>query len=84
MTGLHGGECGRTGHPAAARRLLVQFLELDLKTPLPRKLTFVGPEKIRELAERGEAWRAGRTWEHAIETGRGGVYLRLSPEHMQS
>jgi hypothetical protein len=27
-----------------------------LKTPLPRKLTFTDPEKIRELARRGEAW----------------------------
>jgi hypothetical protein len=28
----------------------VQFLEPYLKTPLPRKLTFADPEKIRELA----------------------------------
>jgi hypothetical protein len=34
----------------------VQFLESDLKTPLPRKLTFSDPEKIRELAKRGKAW----------------------------
>ena len=43
----------------------VQFLEADLKTPLPRKLTFTDPEKIRELARRGEAWgdsEAGRCW----------------------
>jgi hypothetical protein len=33
----------------------VQFLLADLKTPLPRKLTFADPEKIRELARRGEA-----------------------------
>jgi hypothetical protein len=26
-----------------------QFLEPDLKTPLPRKLNFAGPEKIREI-----------------------------------
>jgi hypothetical protein len=30
----------------------VQFLETDLKTPLPRKLTFADPNKIRELARR--------------------------------
>jgi len=30
-----------------------QFLEADLKTPLPRKLNFPGPEKIVETAERG-------------------------------
>jgi hypothetical protein len=34
----------------------VQFLEANLKTPLPRKFTFADPEKIRELARRGEAW----------------------------
>src|ERR1700677_1604212 len=28
----------------------VQFLEPDLKTPLPRTFTFADPEKIRELA----------------------------------
>jgi hypothetical protein len=61
----------------------VQFLEPDLKTPLPRKLTFNDPEKIRELARRGEAWgtsEARQMLEHAIETGRGGIYLRLTPE----
>jgi hypothetical protein len=60
----------------------VQFLEPDLKTPLPRKLTFADPEKIRELARRGEAWgtsEARQMLEHAIDTGRGGVYLRLTP-----
>jgi hypothetical protein len=30
-----------------------QFLEADLKTPLPRKFRFGTPEKIVELAERG-------------------------------
>jgi hypothetical protein len=34
----------------------VQFSEADLKTPLPRTFTFADPEKIRELARRGEAW----------------------------
>jgi hypothetical protein len=61
----------------------VQFLEPDLKTRLPRKLTFADPEKIRELARRGEAWgtsEARQMLEHAIETGRGGCYLRLTPE----
>jgi hypothetical protein len=28
----------------------VQFLEPDLKTPLPKTFTFSDPEKIRELA----------------------------------
>ena len=34
----------------------VQFVEADLKTALPRTFTFSDPEKIRELAKRGEAW----------------------------
>jgi hypothetical protein len=60
----------------------VQFLEADLKTPFPRKLTFGDPEKIRELARRGGAWgtsEARQMLELAIEQGRGGVYLRLTP-----
>jgi hypothetical protein len=60
----------------------VQFLAPDLKTPLPRKLNFADPEKIRGLARRGEAWgtsKAKQMLEHAIDTGRGGVYLRLTP-----
>jgi hypothetical protein len=61
----------------------VEFLEADLKTPLPKKLTFTGPDKIRELAKRGEAWsdsESRQLLEHAIETGRGGVYLRLTAD----
>jgi hypothetical protein len=61
----------------------VQFLEADLRTPLPRKLTFTDPDKIRELARRGETWgnsESRQMLEHAIETGRGGVFLRLTPE----
>jgi len=30
-----------------------QFLEADLKTPLPEKLSFRDPQKIFDLAERG-------------------------------
>src|ERR1700761_1101 len=60
----------------------VQFLEADLKMPLPRELTFSDAEKIRELARRGGAWRDSESrqmLEHAIETGGGGIYLRLTP-----
>ena len=60
-----------------------QFLEPDLKTPLPRKLTFAHADKVREVATRGEALgtsEAKQIFEHAIEMGRGGVYLRLTPE----
>jgi hypothetical protein len=61
----------------------VQFVEADLKTPLPRMFTFADPEKIRELARRGEAMgtsEARQMLEYAIEAGRGGVYLKLTPE----
>jgi hypothetical protein len=61
----------------------VQFLEADLKTSLPRKLTFADPEKIRELARHGEAWgtsEARQMLEHAITMGKGGAYLKLTPE----
>jgi hypothetical protein len=60
----------------------VQFLECDLKTPLPRTFTFADPEKIRELARRGEAWgtsEARQMLEYALENGRGGFYLNLTP-----
>jgi hypothetical protein len=60
----------------------VQFLLPDLKTPLPRKLTVADPEKIRELARRGEALgtsEAKQMLEYAIEVRRGGIYLRLTP-----
>jgi hypothetical protein len=33
----------------------VQFLEADCRTPLPRKYTFTAPEKIRDIAQRGQA-----------------------------
>jgi hypothetical protein len=60
----------------------VQFCEQDLKTPLPRQLTFQDPEKIRELARRGEGWgtsEARQMLEYGIEVGGGGIYLRLTP-----
>jgi hypothetical protein len=63
--------------------VVCQFLEADLKTPLPRKLTFAHADKIRELARRGEAWgnlESKQALEHAIEVGGGGIYLRLTPE----
>jgi hypothetical protein len=61
----------------------VQFLQPDLKTPLPRRFTFAHADKIRELARRGEALgtlEVKQALEAAIENGSGGVYLRLTPE----
>ena len=49
--------------------------------PLPQ--TFTGPEKIRELGRRGEAWRDSESrqrLERAIENGQGGCYSWLTPE----
>lgn len=58
-----------------------QFLEMDLKTPLPKKLTFASADKVRELAELGGAiadLENRRTFEHEFIHGRGGVYLNLT------
>lgn len=60
----------------------VSFLEADAKTVFPLKLTFKGPDKIRELAKRGGAWRYSESrvmLEHAIDNGRGGCFLHLTP-----
>jgi len=60
-----------------------QFLEADLKTSLPRKFTFATPDKILQLAERAGALKdlaTRQAIEHGLETGRGGVFLMLSPE----
>ena len=50
---------------------------------MPKKMTFNDPDKIRELARKGEAWgdsESQQTLEYAIKNGRGGVYLRLTPD----
>jgi hypothetical protein len=54
--------------------------DLDLHI-VPGKIA-TDADKIRELASRGEAWsdsESRQMLEHAIQTGRGGVYLRLTP-----
>jgi hypothetical protein len=62
---------------------LCQFLEADLKTPLPRKGTVRDQRKLFEMAERGGVHLspAGRySIQRAIEEGRGGIWLELSDE----
>ena len=60
-----------------------QFLEPDLKTPLPRKLNFATPDKLLEIFER---WGEPRlledksALEYAIRMGRGSIWLILSAE----
>jgi hypothetical protein len=61
----------------------VQFIEADLQAPLPRKVRFADADKISELARRGGASggsEAKQMLEHAIETRRGGVCLKLTLE----
>jgi hypothetical protein len=60
-----------------------EFLEADLKTALPTKLHFKSSDKIIELVQRGRGItdQEGRMMlNQAIETGRGGVFLNLTPE----
>lgn len=62
---------------------LCQFLEEDLKTSLPRKLSFTHETKIWELVKRGGFTLdiAGRREiEEALRKGRGGIWLQLTPE----
>lgn len=58
-------------------------LEEDLKTPLPRKLNVNDPAKLFEIAERG-GYRLNlegrQAIEHAIENGRGAIWLELTPD----
>ena len=61
----------------------VQFLEADLKTPLPRKLHFKSAEKVIELVARGGGLgnlESKQMLDQAIEMGRGGVFLSLTSE----
>jgi len=60
-----------------------QFLEADLKTPLPKRLHFSSPDKIIELVERGGGLRDQESrlmLEQGISMGRGGVFLSLTEE----
>ena len=60
-----------------------QFLEEDMKTPLPRKLAFADDRKIWEIAKRGGFTLniAGRQEiEEALRKGGGGIWLDLTPE----
>ena len=63
-----------------------QFLEEDLKTPLPKKVIVKNQDKVREIARRGGCnmnLESLQALEHGIEIGRGGVWLELTEEQYQ-
>ena len=59
----------------AAHRVYLRFA-------LPRRLTFSSSDKIETLAERRALsdLEGKQMLEQAVRSGRGGCYLRLSPE----
>jgi hypothetical protein len=64
----------------------VWFLQPDLQTSLPLRLTFDSEDKIRQMAERGGGFTSLETrsmLDHGIEIGRGGVWLELTEEQYQ-
>ena len=66
---------------------LCQFLESDLRTPLPRMFRFASLDKVRELAQRGGGFvdsEARNMFEQGAAQGNGGVYLNLTDEQYQT
>jgi len=62
---------------------ICQFLEEDLRTPLPRKLSLLSIDRLFEIAERGRrdlTTEDRQALQHGIEIGRGGVWLELTEE----
>jgi hypothetical protein len=60
-----------------------QFLEEDLKTPLPKKITLKDSAKLFEIAERGGyklTLENKRAIENAITMGRGSIWLDLTED----
>lgn len=62
---------------------MCQFLEEDLKTPLPRRLYFQKPEKIRTIVDKVGNFanlQDRQALDYGLEIGRGGVWLQLTSE----
>ena len=60
-----------------------QFLEEDLKTPLPHRLRFQDPSKIRAIVEKVGNFanlQDRQALDYGLEIGRGGVWLQLTDE----
>ena len=62
---------------------MCQFLEEDLKTPLPKRLHFQSPAKIRAIVDKVGSFanlQDRQALDYGLETGRGGVWLQLTEE----
>ena len=63
-----------------------QFMEEDLKTHLPKRMSFRDAAKIYEIARRVgtlNTLEEKHAPDHAIEIGRGGIWLELNEEQYQ-
>ena len=62
---------------------MCQFLEEDLKTPLPRRFHFRDAGKIRAIVEKVGNFanlQDRQALDYGLEIGRGGVWLQLTQE----
>jgi hypothetical protein len=62
---------------------MCQFLEEDLKTPLPRRFYFRDAGKIRAIVKKVGNFadlQDRQALDYGLETGRGGVWLQLTQE----
>ena len=62
---------------------MCQFLEEDVKTPLPRRLHFKSPEKIRSIVDKVGNFanlQDRQALDYGLGIGRGGVWLQVSEE----
>lgn len=60
-----------------------QFMEADLKTPLPKRLHFASSDKVVELLERAGGFTdllSRLMLNKGISMGRGGIFLKLTEE----
>ena len=67
-------------------RWACQFMEEDLKTHLPKRMSFRDAGKIYEIARRVGALNTleeRHALDHAVEIGRGGIWLELNEEQYQ-
>ena len=65
---------------------MCQFLEEDLKTPLPRRLHFRDADKIRAIVDKVGSFanlQDRQALDYGLEIGRGGVWLQLTQEQYE-